>query len=91
MARIEATKAGAEALRKLSTDLRSSLSNLETNSNTLKSKISGLNGLGDFAPQITDIANEVTQAQAQGRDAVEQLCNKLNSLVSRIESYCSSL
>lgn len=91
MARIEATRAGAESLRKLASDLQSSNSDLESCCNTLKSSISGLSGLGDFSSKIMDIVEQVTSSQVQGREAVEQLCGKINALASRIESICSSL
>ena len=91
MARIEATKEGAEALRKLASDLQSSNSDLESCCNTLKSSISGLGGLGDFTTQIMDIVEQVTSSQIQGREAVEQLSVRISSLASRIDSIAGSL
>ena len=91
MARIEATKEGAEALRKLSSDLRSSNSALESCCNTLKSSISGLSGLGDFTTLIMDIVEQVTNSQVHGRDAVDQLSGRLDVLASRVESMAGSL
>lgn len=91
MARIEATRAGADALRKLASDLQGSNNDLESCCNTLKSTISGLGGLGDFSSQIMDIVEQVTSSQVQGREAVEQLCGRIHALASRIESICGSL
>lgn len=91
MARIEATRAGAESLRKLAADLQGSNNDLESCCNTLKSTISGLSGLGDFSSQIMDIVEQVTSSQVQGREAVEQLYGRINVLASRIELICGSL
>ena len=91
MARIEATKAGAESLRKLASDLQRSNNDLESCCNTLKRTISGLSGLGDFSSRIMDIVEQVICSQFQGREAVEQLCIRINALASRVESICGSL
>lgn len=91
MARIEATQAGAESLRKLASDLQNSNTNLESCCNTLKSSISGLNGLGDFSSQIITIVEQVTHSQIQGREAVDQLCDRIHKLANKIDSICSSL
>ena len=88
MARIEATKAGAESLRKLASDLKRSNNDLESCCNTLKRTISGLSGLGDFSSRIMDIVEQVISSQFQGREAVEQLCIRINALASRVESSC---
>jgi hypothetical protein len=91
MARIEATKAGAESLRKLASDLQRSNNDLESCCNTLKRTISGLSGLGDFSSRIMDIVEQVISSQFQGREAVEQLCIRINALASRVESICGLL
>ena len=91
MARIEATKMGAETLRKLASDLKNSNNNLQICSNTLKSSILGLDNLGDFSVQIMDIVEQIAVSQSQGSEAVEQLCSRLNTLATKIESICSSL
>ena len=91
MTRIAATKMGAETLRKLASDLINSNNNLETCSNTLKNSILSFDNLGDFSVQIMDIVEQIAVSQSQGSEAVEQLCSRLNTLATKIESICSSL
>ena len=91
MAKIEATKMGAETLRKLASDLKNSNNNLQICSNTLKSSILGLDNLGDFSVQIMDIVEQIAASQVQGSESVEQLCGRLNTLAPKIESICDSL
>ena len=69
MAKIEATKMGAETLRKLASDLKNSNNNL----------------------QIMDIVEQIAVSQVQGSESVEQLCGRLNTLATKIESICDSL
>ena len=91
MTRIEATKMGAETLRKLASDLINRNNHLETCSNTLKNSILSFDNLGDFSVQIMDIVEQIAVSQSQGSEAVEQLCSRLNTLATKIESICSSL
>ena len=91
MAKIEATREGAEALRKLATDLQNSSNDLEQCSGRLKSTVTGLNDLGDFASKIMDIVEQVVNAQSQGRESVDGLSQKLNTLAGRVEEIASNL
>ena len=91
MARIEATKMGAETLKKLASDLRNSNNKLEICSNKLKNSISGLGNLWDLSGRIMDIVEQIAVSPSQGSEGVEQLCSRLNTLATKIESICSSL
>ena len=89
MTRYGATMEGAQSLRKLASDLTSTVTGLEESSSKLESKITGLGQLGDFEPQIQDVVASVTQAQSQGRGSIEELAGKVNDLAGAVESDCT--
>ena len=90
MARYEISDAGLDALKKLKNDLEQSNTDLESCCNTLTSTIDGLSDLGPYKSKIDNLVETMTSAQKQGREAVETLCGKLDTLTSAMESLLSS-
>ena len=90
MAKFEISDAGLDALKKLKNDLQQSNTNLESCCNTLRSTIDALSDLGSYKSKIESLVETMTGAQKEGREAVETLCGKLDTLTSRMESILSS-
>ena len=90
MAKYGINPEGVESLRQLANDMSTINDDIEENGRTLKATVSGIgDGLGIYEDEILDLVADVNNAQEKGRESVNQLTQKVNSLATEIEGLVS--
>ena len=90
MAKYAISQQGADSLRQLAQDIRTSVDAITDDGNTLRGTVVGLQGLGVYESEITDAVAGVNLAASKGSQAVESLITKLNSKAGEIDALVSS-
>lgn len=90
MTRYAISQQGADALRQLAQDIRTSVDSISDDGNALRGAIAGLQGLGVYESQITEAVAGVNLAATKGSQAVESLITKLNGKASEIDVLVSA-
>ena len=84
-------KEGAEALKQLSTDLRSLNNDIAESCKTLHNKINGLsNELGIYEKPILEVLKNVLSTQKRGSESIDILATKAAAMSQRVEFLVSS-
>ena len=90
MAKYGINPEGVESLRQLATDMSTINDDIEENGRTLKAAVSGISdGLGIYEDEILDLVTNVNSSQEKGRESVNQLTQKVESLATEIEGLVS--
>ena len=90
MAKYGISAEGVSALTQLASDMSTINDDIEENGRTLKTTVSGIgDGLGIYEDEILDLVTNVNNAQEKGRESVNHLTQKVNSLASEIEGLIS--
>lgn len=91
MTRYAISQQGADALRQLAQDIRTSVvDSISDDGNALRGAIARLQGLGVYESQITEAVAGVNLAATKGSQAVESLITKLNGKASEIDALVSA-
>lgn len=90
MARYAISQQGADALRQLAQDIRTSVDSISDDGNALRGTVAGLQDLGVHESQITEAVAGVNLAATKGSQAVESLITKLNGKASEIDALVSA-
>ena len=90
MAKYGINPEGVESLRQLATDMSTINDDIEENGRTLKAAVSGIgDGLGIYEDEILDLVTNVNSSQEKGRESINQLTQKVESLATEIEGLVS--
>lgn len=86
MAKVDISYKGIEHLNKLKADLLGFNNDIESAGITLRNVVNGLSDeLGTYETDILELIDEINKVQESGRGTIEELSNKIDKLILRIE------
>ncbi len=87
MAKFGISKEGADALRQLSTDIKSTNDEIRQSGKTLIAAASSLgDDLGLYESDIVDLVKKVDKTQENAESSIEELAGKLNKMAANVDA-----